>query len=123
MARLPITIYRNSILASIISIVGTICLVAGVCLVFEETITGIVMAIFGGVFMLWAHCISENKAFRRWKKQLKTDGIIDMMPSSNDICMRVYYSNPCKKTIKFIGKYNSSVADELKSQMRRKKQF
>lgn len=36
MARLPITIYRNSILASIISIVGTICLVAGICLVFEE---------------------------------------------------------------------------------------
>ena len=65
MARLPITIYRNSILASIISIVGTICLVAGVCLVFEETVTGIVMAIFGGVFMcrnsrdvlypLWLH--------------------------------------------------------------------
>lgn len=115
MARVPITIYKKSFLASFVSIVGSIMMVLGICLLFEELVAGIICTVIGIGFLLWAPIISERKLFKLWIKDLKTKGVIDMLPSSRDLCLQMYQANPKKRTIKFIAKYNPSIAVELSS--------
>ncbi len=115
MAMVPVTIYKKSFLASLVSIVGSIMLLLGIGLLFEETVAGIICAVIGVAFMLWAPIISERKLFKLWIKDLKNKGVIDQLSSSNELCMQMYKANPNKRTIKFIAKYNIAAAETISS--------
>ena len=119
MARVPITIYKKSFLASLVSIVGSIMMILGICLLFEELVAGIICAVIGVAFLLWAPIISERKLFKLWIKDLKNKGVIEQLSSSNELCMQMYQANPHKRTIKFIAKYNTAAAETISASLRK----
>ena len=119
MARVPITIYKKCFLATLVSIIGSIMLLIGICMLFEEPVGGIICGVIGVAFLLWAPRIAESKRFKLWIKDLEKQGVIAQLPSSKELCMQMYQAYPNKKTIGFIAKYNPSVAEELASQLKK----
>lgn len=88
-------------------------LIVGICLLFEEPVAGIICALIGVAFSILAPIVSERKIFKLWIKELKKSGVIGMLPSSRELCLKLYQANPQKRTIKFLAKYNPSVSQEL----------
>ena len=119
MARVRIKFYKNSFLASLISIFGSMMIALGICLLFEDLTAGIIFVVSGAVFSLWASAISERKRFKLWIKDLKKKGAIEQLSSSRELCWQMYQANPNKRTIKFIAKHNPVVAEEILSSLKK----
>ena len=113
MARLPITIYRHSFLATVVSLIGSVLMLSGLYLLFVQALAGVACILIGIVYSFIASAISKRKQFRLWIKSLKQQGIIALLPTSRELCLQVYQANPQKRTINFIAKYNPAVAQEL----------
>lgn len=119
MARFAVTIYKKSFLASLVSIVGSIMSILGICLLFEDLTAGIICLAIGIAFLLWAPVIAQRKLFKLWIKDLKQKGVIESLPTSRDLCLQIYQANPQKRTIKFIEKYNPIVALEISTSLKK----
>ena len=120
MAFVPITIYKKSALATVASIFGSIMSFTGIALAFEELAAGIICLLIGIGLMLLASVINKRKIFKLWVKDLTQKGIVQMMPTSAEICHQIYAANQSKMTIDFIAKYNPVVAAELRSKAAKK---
>ena len=71
-----IRIYTNSVLASIISLLGYGLVIVGIALLVSGEVTGgIVMLIIGILLAVWAAGISEKKQFKQWRKDLQAKGL------------------------------------------------
>lgn len=97
------------------SLFGTVWCLCGVCLAIsgEDIVAGIILTVVGVACFFLANLINERAVFRKWIKHLKKQGITERLANSEEICIEVYNANPCKKTIKYIRKYNPAVADKL----------
>lgn len=113
MARGTLITYPNCPLASTVSVFGSILAISGLYMLFSELVAGIVCIVIGVAFLLWAPLLAKRKRFKLWIKDLKSKGVLDALPASRDLCLKMYQANPTKKTIKVIAKYNPVVADEL----------
>lgn len=119
--RLPIGFYRNSILANIISLFGSAWSLAGVCVaISEDVVAGIILAVVGVSCLFWANLINERAVFKKWIKKLKKEGVVEQLSTSDEMCIAVYNANPCKKTIKYIRKYNPTVAERLLNEIKKR---
>jgi hypothetical protein len=106
-----ITIYKNSVFASLVSISGYLCMLAGFALAFGG-------AIFGGIFMFLlgmglaalASIISSRVQFRKWIRKLKKDGIIDLAKENTALAIQIFDANPTKQTLHYIRKLNPTAA-------------
>ena len=117
------SIYKNSVGATAVSILGYGLLMMGVMLaVSEDLISGIVMAVLGILLELWAPTISRNKQFKKWIKQLREKGVEAEIRSDINAAIRVYNSNPCKKTLAYIGTLNPAAAENITKQLLAKAQ-
>ena len=106
--------YKNSFLASMISLFGSGFIFGGLYMITSGELGGaIAMIVVGLICVFGASAISNNKAFKAWVKGLKEKGILDQLATSDALCKQVYQANPKKQTIKLIEKYNTRVADEL----------
>lgn len=110
-----IRIYKNSILATIVSIMGTAFALGGVYMIIEGDTEAIPLVIIGVALMFGASAISKNKVFKTWVKGLKEKGILEQLPTNDALCRQVYQANPGKKTLALLEKYNPRMADELRS--------
>ena len=119
MARVPIKIYKHSVLASVISIFGSIMAMTGVCLIFTEPVGGIVCTVIGIVMFALASSLADKKRFKMWAKDLEQKGILAQLSASRDLCVRVYQANPQMRTIQMIEKYNPAVAQEIRSVLKK----
>ena len=114
MTRCFIIIYRNSVLATLVSIAGTILLILGLSAMFYDTwYTGLTLMTIGLGLMLGAYFMAKRVGFKKWIKQLKAKGVIDELPNSEALCIKLYQSNPCKRTLAFIHKCNTEAADYI----------
>ena len=102
-----ITVYKNSILASLCSLMGYGLLVGGVMVVFSGDIfAGIALAAMGLGLAFLAALISEAKRFWSWKRQIKKKGLEDAIRSSTQVAIQVYNTYPCDKAMKYIASLN-----------------
>ena len=107
--------YKNSVLATFVSIFGTCFFAGGVAVaVYEDVITGIILTGIGILLLLWASRISAKKVFKKWKKQLKKEGILSQLLASQELRMAVYKQFPHRWTLKMMKK---SIAASLKQEV------
>ena len=119
MARVPVRIYKHSVLASVISVFGSIMAMSGVCLIFSVPVGGIVCAVIGIAMLVLASSLADKKRFKMWVKDLEQKGILARLPASRDLCVRVYQANPQMRTVQMIAKYNPAVAQEILSALKK----
>lgn len=120
MARIPI--YKNSFLASSCSILGYIIVIGGVVTaISEDIIGGIILIISGFVLMFLAKNISENKQFKKWKKQINRKGDISVIENSIQGAIQVFNTYPCKKSLEYIRTLNPQAAEFIDQELLAKK--
>ena len=118
-----ITIYKNSILASLVSIFGYMFMLGGIAMAFDgEILPGIFLFLMGIGLAALASVISSRAQFRKWIKQLKKDGIIDRAKQDSALAIKIFQANPTKQTLQYIRGLNPSAADYIDRNLVKKKQ-
>ena len=93
--------YKNSFLASVVSIVGCCAIMYGIFrFVNDQFEEGILFAIVGLVLAFFGKWISENKAFKVWWKQVSNANLIPQIAQDVSAAIAVYNKNPQKRTLK-----------------------
>lgn len=107
--------YKNSFLASAVSILGCIfvmiALMGGNGYEIGETILLLVLGVSG---LVGGKLISNEKAFKKWWKQVEDAGLEDQIRQSAQVALQIYKKNPKKRTIKQIEKLNPEAAAMLR---------
>lgn len=118
-----VTLYKNSIIASVLSLAGTILALGGVVsLVSGEPAGGIVLILLGVAMMLWASSISERKAFQTWLKAAKEKADIDgMIRASESSAITVYNLRPGKSMLRYICGINHEAGAQIKKRIQETK--
>lgn len=114
--------YKNSFLASVVSIVGCVAILAGIYSIVDETVTeGVIAIIVGLALAILGKQISENKAFKTWWKQVTDANLEPQIAQSVDVAIQVYNKNPQKRTLKKIAALNPAAAENIERQLAVKK--
>ncbi len=112
--RLPITIYKSSILASIVGTLGSIFMICGPIVMLEESFSeGLIPMTIGLVFCIFAYWLGKRAEFRKWLKKLKKSGELNDISTSTESALKLYALNPCKRTLKYIKSKNKTAADYI----------
>lgn len=114
-------IYKNSVLATIISLMGSAFTVCGVVALFAEPVSGLVCAAMGVGMLFWAKNISENKAFKKWWKQITDNHLEPQIAASLQTAIAIYNKNPQKRTLNKIRQLNPAAAQTIQDQLDRQK--
>lgn len=103
--------YRNSFLASIVSILGCVLgMLAAMLLVGSIFLGGIVLAAIAVGLIALGKQISVNKEFEAWWKQVRKNNLEPAIRSSRDAAVDVYNLNPEKRTLEKIRQLNPEAA-------------
>lgn len=114
--------YKNSFLASVVSIIGCVLIMMGIFSIVEETVgEGIICIIVGLALAILGKLISENKAFKTWWKQVTDANLEPQIAQSVDVAIKVYSKNPQKRTLKKIAELNPAAAENIEKQLAAKK--
>ncbi len=114
--------YKNSFLASAVSIIGCISILAGIYGIVDETITeGVIAIVIGLALAILGKQISDNKAFKTWWKQVTDANLEPQIAQSVNIAIQVYSKNPQKRTLKKIAELNPAAAESIERQLAAKK--
>ena len=113
--------YKNSLLASIVSILGCALTMAGIAGVFDGE-TELLVAVIPGIAMaVWGKIISNNKAFNKWWEQIKEKNLEPVIAQDLNTAIAIYNKNPQKRTLKKIETLNPVFADHISQQLATKK--
>jgi hypothetical protein len=113
--------YKNSFLASVISILGSIVALGGIAS-FEDDPTITVIAVIAGIALLiCGKLISNDKAFKKWWKQVKDAGLEPQIAQNVETAIAVYNKNPNNKTLKKIAQLNPAAAERITALLAAKK--
>lgn len=111
-------IYKNSVLATLCSIVGYLLAISGVIIAFNEEVAGgIVIVVIGLGLHLLGGYISENKKFKYFIKGLQKDGTDRLLSSSVPTAFQVYNAFPSKKTLAYIESKNPQAAAQIRASL------
>lgn len=108
--------YRNSILASIVSVMGC----AFVIVSIPEISWGWPFTIFGLALCFLGKKISQNKAFKTWWDTVIGTGMVARMRTEQEVCVEVYNENPGKQTLKKIREINPEAAGWIEQHIPKK---
>ena len=116
--------YRNSVLASVVSILGSFALIGGGALIGIGGTGGIV----GGVLviaasiglMIWGKIISRNKAYKVWWDQTLTKVSPAHIAGNVNLAIQVYNANPKNWTLKKIEELNPVAAQLIRQNQLKK---
>ena len=114
--------YKNSFLASVFSIFGSVLVLGGILIVIEEgeIAGGILMAAVGVALILVGKSISNSKSFKKWWKQQITErGLEPHIAASVDIAVQIYNKNPGERTLKKIRQLNPAAADWIQQHQKK----
>ena len=114
--------YKNSFLASVVSIGGSVLALGGIAMINDsETGTGILMIVIGIALMICGKLISNDKAFKKWWKQVKNAGLEPQIAQSTETAIAVYNKNPNQKTLKKIAQLNPAAAERIAAEISKSK--
>lgn len=113
--------YKNSFLASIFSIFGSIMVTAGVAGLFAGDPSLLLCALLGLPLIFFGKKISEDKAFKKWWKQVKDNNLEPVIARDLATAIAIYQKNPQKRTIQKIATLNPSFAQHIELNIANKK--
>lgn len=103
--------YRNSFLASVVSIIGSGAAIMAVTMLFSgEILTGIVFGAIAAGLLYLGKKISEQKSFDKWWKQVEKANLEPEIRRSRDLAVEVYKKNPEPRTLEKIRSLNPDAA-------------
>ena len=110
-------IYKSSVLATLVSIIGAVTCYGGILALFEkEFVAGILCIAIGIVIQAAAGNIAENTAFKKWKKEVLSKGYANRIAQGEySLAVQLYNQNPGEKTLKYFDTLNSNVGSRLRS--------
>lgn len=111
MARLPITIYKKSVLATLVSFCTVFFYAFALVSLFAKQWIVLIICIIGGIaFTAWAEHINDKKIFKLWIKDLEKKGVREIVASSTEQAIALYNANPGKMTLNYIKNVNPQAA-------------
>lgn len=122
MARVRATVYKNSILASIVSIYGSLCVFAGVSLITQSILACILVIVYGAFHCWLGAYISERANYKAWKKEIEKKVDIERIKKEIYFAVKVYNTNPCNMVLKYIRNLNPEAAEYIKQRIAEKEQ-
>ena len=118
-----ITIYKNSVLATLMSLAGGFMVAMGVVGLFSQMyVPGVVMLLIGFVLSVWASSVSENKRFKQWKKNLALKGLVSEIQRSEATAFAAYNTCPSPQALAYIRTLNPAAADKIAQKLEAQKQ-
>ncbi len=116
-----ILFYKNSFLASVVSILGCICILVIVTDFDSYTMEEIVPAMLAGIALLiGGKMISNRKVFKTWWKQVEKANLIDAIKTDVATAKMVYSKNPKNATLKKIEQLNPAAAAAIRASIGKK---
>lgn len=107
--------YKNSFLASAISIFGCGLIMCGVAMLFEsEPAGGVAIAVIGLAMAFWGRSISKNKAFKKWWKEVITKIPVAHIAQDVNLAIHLYNQNPDKRTLRKLEELNPTAAQIIR---------
>lgn len=113
--------YKNSILASIVSMFGCAMIMGGIVSFTEDVSTAIVFLLIGIAFAAWGKIISNNKAFKKWWKQITDNNLEPVIAKDLNTAIAIYQKNPQRRTLKKIAALNPTFAEHIQQTLASKK--
>lgn len=114
--------YRNSFLASVVSILGCIFALCGIMMFPEgQILGGIICLILAVPLFILAKRISQNKAFKKWWQQVIDNNLEIQIAGSVQTAIAIYNKNPQKRTLEKIAALNPAAAAQIRQQLDAKK--
>lgn len=119
---------KRSFAAELISFIGSIVMVLGLCLILFEifiiatTDNGSAGLIILGFLLLILSIIIQYSSIqcdkyiehRKWVKRLYSAGIVDELPYSGELAWRAYQTNPTPMGLNFIEEHNPNAAADIR---------
>ena len=112
--------YKNSFLASVVAILGSLLGIIGVLYFEESVILAIVLIAAGIALIALGSKISHDKSFKVWWKQVIDAGLEPRIAEDAKIALEIYKKNPQPRTLKKILSLNPSAALTLNEYINRK---
>lgn len=114
--------YKNSILASLISMIGCGFFIVGIQEVTSYGFAyGIPWFLASIPLVVLAKIISSRKAFKKWWKQVEKANLVPQIVNSTQAALDVYNKNPQKRTLKKIAALNPEAAVLIESSLNTQK--
>ena len=119
----PLFTLRKSILAGIVEFFARFMGLVGIVgLIKERDVEGgVSMLVFCFLLVIVSEIISERKKYKQMVRFLKSEGLLEQLPTDIKLCFDVYNCNPSKSTLRFIEKHNPKAAEEIKLALERAK--
>lgn len=114
--------YKNSILATLMSLFGAFLIAGGVMCIFDdEAEMGFVFIPLGGLLMYIASNIAKKKLFKKWLEDSKQKMDIDsFIQSSVDNAVLIYKKCPGKYMLRYIENLNPAAGQHIKNLIEQK---
>ena len=113
--------YKNSFLASLVSILGCVLIMSGIA-AFSASVGGaIAMILIGLAMAVWGKNISDNKAFKTWWQQVVDAGLVSQIAQNTATAIAVYNKNPQTRTLQKIRELNPAAAQQIQASIDAKK--
>lgn len=116
-----IIFYKNSFLASLVSIIGCIFCLCAILGCVDGDPSALVLLLPGIPLLIWARVISDNKRFKKWWKQVTDANLEPQIAASVQTAIAIYNKNPQERTLKKIEELNPAAAANIRDQLARKK--
>ena len=113
--------YKNSFLASVVSIAGCALAMYGIASFGDEAATAVICIAIGVALAICGKMISSNKAFRKWWKQVKDNNLEEAVSKDLNTAVAIYRKNPQNRTIKKIATLNPTFAEYIRQNIANKK--
>lgn len=130
--RLSVVVYKHSILATLLSLLGLSLVVTPLIALLSDLLSGkfdlsmlfpmLFIAAVGVGLMFLAESVSDSKLQKLWIRQLKKEGMEPKLAASAELAVQAYYKCSGKKTLKFIRGLNPAAAERIEAQEAQEKQ-
>ena len=106
--------YKNSFLASIVSILGCILIIGAIANFGDDPAMAVCYILIGVALAIWGKLISDNKSFKKWWKQIEDNNLEAAVAKDLNIAIAIYRKNPHRRTIKKISTLNPTFAEYIR---------
>ncbi len=131
MARVSYTVYKNSVLATIISFLSRMISAGGIMAAIMGVMNGdfeflgvgaVLFAVFGLGGTALAETVNTYQSNAKWwENAVRKQGWEAQIPNSLDVCFKVYNANPSQWTLNKIEKLSPSSAAQIRQALAAKK--
>lgn len=111
--------YRNSILASVISVLSCALSAGGLMLCFSGDLgLGIPFILLGLPGVLGARILNDNKEFKKWWENTVGPELAQEVSQSREAAIALYNQNPQRRTIRKIAELNPEAAAHIEQRIK-----